>query len=180
MRSDERDPRDPLTQLERCHRRTEERLDELVQASAEEEGSEQALEVVQGVLGFFARAIQRHEADEEQSLFPRLAKNEKNETVTSCIERLRTEHVTHQELHARLESAVARWREGGARELPAIADALVAAYRTHIEEEERVLFPAARASLSPEDLAAMAQEMEARREGGAAGRERGRERPPKR
>jgi len=151
---------DPFHQLERCHRRTEERLDELVQASSDD--SDDSLEVVRGVLGFFARAVERHEADEEESLFPRLAKNA---ALAPYIERLSREHVRHQELHARLESAGARWHEGGARELGAIADALVAAYRTHIEEEERVLFPAARASLSAEDLASMSAEMEARRGG---------------
>ena len=40
---------------------------------------------------------------------------------------------------------------------------LVAAYRAHIEEEENVLFPAARAALDPAALAEMLAEMDARR-----------------
>lgn len=55
---------DPLHQLERSHRRLEERLDNL--AAAVRGGDVVAL---RDVCAFFARQVLRHEQDEEQSLF---------------------------------------------------------------------------------------------------------------
>ncbi len=150
---------DPFAQLTRSHRRLEERLDDLTRASA---SAPLDVELVRDVAGFFARAVRRHEEDEERSLFPRLAARAE---LAPILERLAREHREHEALHARLDAIVADLEAGkvAARALDAVADALMRAYRTHIEDEERHLFPAARAALDATAIAEISAEMDARR-----------------
>ena len=152
---------DPLHQLERSHRRLEERLDNL--AAAVRGGDVVAL---RDVCAFFARQVLRHEQDEEQSLFPRLLGAEPPAAIRALVERLRVEHAEHEALRQRLENAtdgVDRGHEGADREILSVSEAIARAYRAHIAEEESQLFPAARAALTPADLEAMAKEMGERR-----------------
>jgi hemerythrin-like domain-containing protein len=148
---------DPFAQLERSHRRLEERLEDLAQADAAH------VEVVREVAAFFARAVKRHEQDEEESLFPRLRDQPE---LAPVLERLALEHVAHAALHAQLDR-VLEALDGGApdagRDLARVTTALLHAYRDHVDEEERVLFPAARKVLDEAALDAMTAEMDARR-----------------
>ena len=70
---------DPLAQLERSHRRLEEACDALTMAARDRD-----IETAGDVCAFFARQVRRHEEDEEQSLFPRLA----NAALQAVLERL--------------------------------------------------------------------------------------------
>lgn len=150
---------DPMTQLERSHRRLEEACDALAVAEAARD-----LATVSDVCSFFARQVRRHEEDEEGSLFPRLEAAGPSDDVRATLARLSAEHREHEALHRRLEDALAGRVEGDVwAEIARVADLIVRAYRTHIEEEEKVLFPAARALLGPDDLTAMRSEMDARR-----------------
>src|SRR6478609_8827028 len=72
--------RDPFEMLERCHRRLEENLDRL------RTPSRQALDEA---LAFIDRAVKRHEDDEEQSLFPRLARVPQ---LAGLLDRLTVQH----------------------------------------------------------------------------------------
>jgi hemerythrin-like domain-containing protein len=162
---------DPLDQLERSHRRLEERLDDL--AAAAQSGDVVAL---REVCAFFGRQVQRHEEDEERSLFPRLVANLPDE-IRSLLSRLRAEHVEHENLKRRLEAAtdaLDRGHEAADTEIRAASDAIACAYRAHIAAEESQLFPFARAALTTSALEEMAREMDARRgRGGGGGRRRG-------
>lgn len=151
------DAPDPFTQLERSHRRLEERLEDLAQAD------DSHIETVRNVAGFFARAVKRHEQDEEESLFPRLRGHAE---LAPVLERLAREHHEHAALHERLDRVIVALdaRELDApRELARVTTALMHAYRAHLDEEERVLFPAARRLLDAGALGAMVAEMDARR-----------------
>jgi hemerythrin-like domain-containing protein len=82
------------------------------------------------------------------------------------LERLSKEHREHETLHARLDDVISGRSDDGVdmwTELSRIADLLTRAYRQHIEEEEKHLFPAARALLAPSVLEEMRAEMDARR-----------------
>jgi hemerythrin-like domain-containing protein len=150
---------DPFAQLERCHRRLEERLDELAKTPGDDEVRER-------LFGFFDRSIRRHEEDEEASLFPRLVGSAE---LAPVIDALRREHTAQSELQRALRDAK---RED---EIIRALDALRAAYLSHIETEEKRLFPAARGLLDAVALEGLAREMQARRghEGeGRGGRER--------
>ena len=142
--------RDPFEMLERCHRRLEETLDHL------RTPTRQALDEA---MAFIDRALRRHEDDEEQSLFPRLARvpqlaglldrlTVQHRDQTALVEELRTELAAATPNEARLRDVVAR---------------LDAAYREHIAVEEQELFPAAKSALDADDLGGMASEMESRR-----------------
>jgi hemerythrin-like domain-containing protein len=149
-------PRDegkgPFDQLERCHRRLEEACDALGPATEMEDRA-----TLEDVAAFLARQIRRHEDDEDESLFPRLA------GVTELgptLARLTAEHRHHAELQSRFRQAL----EAGAwPELRKVSDELIRAYREHIAVEEAQLFPAARAALTEADLSAIRDEMNARR-----------------
>jgi hemerythrin-like domain-containing protein len=95
--------------------------------------------------------MKRHDEDEERSLFPRLAGIA---ALADVIAKLEAQHVEQRALTERLAKG------------EDVAAALIDAYRTHIDLEDRVLFPAAREALTSEDIAAIAEEMEARRGGG--------------
>ncbi len=156
---------EPFDQLLRSHRRLEERLADLKTAVRAPELDEVA---VRDVSEFLARQVQRHEQDEEKSLFPRLARVPELDGVLAQIAE---EHAAHHALHERLERIVrafdfAKPTAEHRAELVVVADALEDAYRTHIDVEEAVVFPAARKALDPRDLAAIAEEMQARRGGG--------------
>ncbi|MBX3233037.1 MAG: hemerythrin domain-containing protein [Labilithrix sp.] len=149
---------DPFAQLERCHRRLEEACAALGEAVDAHD-----LETVADVAAFFARQIKRHEDDEDRSLFPRL---QGRPELAADLARLTDEHVEHGKLQVRLDDAVAGRLDPSAdlwKELGAVADALIRAYRAHIDVEETRIFPAARATLGPTDLAAIRTEMDARR-----------------
>ncbi|MBS2013796.1 MAG: hemerythrin domain-containing protein [Deltaproteobacteria bacterium] len=171
--------RDPFEQLERSHRRLEEHLDDLaaVAHEARETGRADAyrLDGVREIVGFFARAVRRHEDDEEKSLFPRLASDP---SLNATIAKLTEEHRAHEVLHAALDRVVgvldgAPEDTAAIAELDRVSTALHDAYRAHIEEEERTVFPRAREIVAGDAREAMAVEMENRR-GGASGGGRGR------
>ncbi len=153
---------DAFDQLERSHRRLEERLLELEEAAdAIEAGRDVAgaLDTVRGVAAWFGRAGARHEADEEASLFPRLTV--RGVAVELC-ERLRREH----EAQAELWAEVLRLVQAPAVDAAALgkaARALFRSYAAHVRAEEDELFPAARAALPASDLAEMLEEMAGRR-----------------
>jgi hemerythrin-like domain-containing protein len=130
--------------LERCHRRLEEELQALVM--------EPARDVTERVLEFLDRTLQRHELDEEASLFPRLPAS-----LAPLIAELTAEHRQHQELIDELR------RAHDERAIQVAALALQAAYARHISVEERQLFPAAKTALDEAARAALSDEMQARR-----------------
>lgn len=146
------DLKDPFAQLERCHRRLEEACDALGPATETED-----LATLEDVAAFLARQIKRHEDDEDESLFPRLVHSAE---LKPALERLTAEHAKHAELQSRFRRAL---EEREWPELRRVSDALVGAYRDHIALEESVVFPAARAALTPADLEAIQSEMAARR-----------------
>jgi hemerythrin-like domain-containing protein len=142
--------RDPFEMLERCHRRLEETLATL------ETPSRQALDQA---LEFIDRAVRRHEDDEEQSLFPRLVRVPQ---LAPLLDRLTVQHRDQTALVEELRAQLGAAKPDEAR-LRDVVERLDAAYRQHINIEERELFPAAKAALDADDLGGMASEMEARR-----------------
>jgi hemerythrin-like domain-containing protein len=142
--------RDPFEMLERCHRRLEETL-ELLRTP-----TRQALDEA---LAFIDRALRRHEDDEEQSLFPRLARVPQ---LAGLLDRLTVQHRDQSALVEELRGELAA-ATPDERKLRDVVSRLDAAYREHILVEEQELFPAAKSALDADDLGGMASEMDARR-----------------
>ena len=165
MRRDGDDgPKDPLRMLEKSHRRLSENLALLRDAVANLPGAA-AVEAVREVAEFISRTVTRHERDEEQSLFPRLRADG---DLAPLLAELEAEHRAHELLHQELFD-LAEDDRPDAQSLQDLSRRLDAAYERHVELEESRVFPAARAALSEADLAAMAEEMQARRGRGGGG-----------
>lgn len=164
---------DPTGLMSDCHRRIEMFLNTL-RATADFAGrqlGEDERRALDAALRYFREAAPKHNADEEESLFPRLRSVTAPEVgkVLADVSRLEREHHWAAPLHAEVDRLGQRWLldgelAGGQAQLfhSAIAQ-LDSMYRTHIEFEDQVLFPLASRVLSPSQRAEMAQEMAKRR-----------------
>lgn len=159
---------DPLGMLKDCHRRIEQFLGILCVVAERARGramTEEEIAAVQAALAYFQVGGRRHNADEEESLFPRMRAAGDSED-TGELER---EHRDASGLHARVEELYAEWlAQGGLSaeeqdELAAATRKLKGLYTQHIEREETVVFPRAARALSAEAIAEMGQEFRARR-----------------
>jgi hemerythrin-like domain-containing protein len=157
----------PLDHLMACHRRIEERLATMERAAAHlDDRREEALTAFENAFRFMESSGALHTADEEESLFPRLA-----ELVQpgerGYLEGLEHDHAEAERIYAELKEAVAAARSGGVSRVTVeeLAGKLAALYRRHIESEDRVLQAYAKEHLTPEHLAAIAAEMKKRRAG---------------
>jgi hemerythrin-like domain-containing protein len=163
---------DPLGMLKDCHRRIENFLRVLCTV-AERAGtgalrSEEA-DAVLAALHYFHVGGVRHNADEEESLFPRLRRELALASIDE-ISALESEHRTAGDLHDEVERLYRVWmandglREGEAERLRATTRRLQTIYEGHIEVEETVVFPRAAEVLDRETLKAMGAEFRARRQ----------------
>lgn len=161
---------DPLGMLKDCHRRIERFLEILCLVVERSRGrqltgeEETATEVA---LHYFQEGAQRHTADEEESLFPRLrsASPKAAETIT----RLELEHQEAGELHDVVENLYQRWiahhtlSNEETHGLLSATSRLRNLYAHHIQIEETEVFPYAAEALDSLSLAAMGSELKARR-----------------
>lgn len=161
-----------LAKLKNSHGRLREELSSLGDAAAAlaaNNDDRAALDLVRDAIDYFDRAVTRHEADEEKSLFPRLSHIDE---VTATLAALHSEHATQRKLHDDLRSLVSFDYPPSAAEikkLGEIASALAQSYETHLHREEHDLFPIAESVLDTAAHEAIASEMEARRGRGGGG-----------
>lgn len=159
-------PHDPFEQLAGCHRHVLATVGALAEAmdvlEREQTFTPEVLAAVGDTLAVVRIAIPLHSADEEQTLFPRLRRLPpfagSASTPMDCME---SDHVEHAGCVDRLAKGVVQ------RDVLATLRAgrhLAREYTEHIAKEDEVLFPMARRLLTdPAELAAMADEMHARR-----------------
>ncbi len=158
---------DPLGILKDCHRRIERFLGVLCLVA--ERGTGRALsadeaEAARAALRYFRESGPRHNADEEESLFPRL---QPAAEIVAQVERLEDEHSRSAQLHESVDRQFTVWLADGApqdhdRLLRETAE-LREMYAGHIRLEEDVVFPHAAAVLEPQVIAEMGEEFRARR-----------------
>jgi hemerythrin-like domain-containing protein len=162
---------DPLGMLCDCHRRIERFLRVLCEVVRRAKGrtlSDEEQEAVRSALHYFREGGQRHNRDEEESLFPRLRQAGAAEDL-SAIEALEQEHADAGGLHATVEGLYTRWMadrtlSGQDTELLLeTASRLEQLYATHIAMEEAMVFPLAAKALDTAAIAAMGAEFRARR-----------------
>ena len=165
---------EPLGLLRDCHRRIEHFLSVLNSIAGQFAGGRldtRSREQFEGALRYFSTAAPRHTADEEQSLFPRLAAapDPSSRKAVEIVRRLERDHADAAALHATVDRLGQQWLQTGA--LPAgdaaslreAVERLDSLYKSHIAVEDQQLFPAAAAVLSPDDLRDIGQEMARRR-----------------
>jgi hemerythrin-like domain-containing protein len=164
---------DPTGLMSDCHRRIEMFLNALKTAATfhgrkltDDEGRG-----LEGALRYFREAAPKHNADEEDSLFPRLRKVENQEVRAALAEvaRLESEHRWAAPLHDEVDVLGRKWLVEGelsaqeAHKFHSALDQLDSMYRAHIDYEDRVLFPLAARVLPHADLQQVAYEMAKRR-----------------
>jgi len=157
---------DPLGMLLACHVRMRRQLATLTRLSQHVTtfgADAEARTAAAAILRYFDRAAVDHHADEEQSLLPRLAASapdlapvlatigEEHRTLTLCWRKLRP-----------LLSSIA----AGTNEAlpPMLVREMCEGYAAHIDREETLVIPRARASLDADTLAAVGREFAARRD----------------
>jgi hemerythrin-like domain-containing protein len=156
---------DPLGLLSACHRRMLGFCDLLArtQAHLATRGvDEEAVDAARRVMHYFDTAATLHHLDEERDLFPLLTDQP---TLVPLMERLQTEH---RELESRWQTLASQLRHilEGAIETRASEDAVTlfcGTYREHIDREETLLLPAARACLRSHEVQRLGRAMAARR-----------------
>ena len=162
---------DPLGMLRDCHRRIESFL-RILCTVAERAGAkaltQEETDAVQAALHYFHAGGVRHNADEEESLFPRLRRELAIASIDD-IAALESEHRHASELHTQVEGIYRVWMAKGGLDTGEVERLRIATrrletlYRDHIELEEQVVFPRAAEALDPDTIRVMGEEFRLRR-----------------
>ncbi len=161
---------DPIGMLKDCHRRIESFLHVLCVVVDRAQGrkvTDEERAAVQAALQYFRTGGQRHTADEEQSLFPRLRKSDAQ--AFEEIDRLEHDHREANDLHTSVERLYTAWIESSgltpdeAQQLLSETSRLKQLYSDHIEVEETKVFARATRVLDHNALTAIGTEFRFRR-----------------
>lgn len=120
-------------------------------------------------LRYFREAAPRHNADEEESLFPELRHHSETTAVLEQMAALEADHRWVETQHAEIDAIGSGWlEEGTIREdervrLRGIVQPLMLFYKHHIAIEEEEVFPMARKILSDTERRKVGEEMAKRR-----------------
>lgn len=170
----DRDYSDPLGLLSDCHRRIEQFLGVLIEVTGQARGAELNEDQRNGLeaaLKYFREATPKHTSDEEESLFPRMleSSDERARSAISRLDELHSDHEKADTAHAEVEALGNQWISIGTlssesiERLRALLEQLQSTYEKHIAVEDNEIFPLAGQILSSADIAAVGQEMAARR-----------------
>ncbi len=161
---------DPIGMLKDCHRRIESFLGILCLVVDRAKGrslSDEERSAVQTALQYFRTGGQRHTADEEESLFPRLRKSA--EDSSQEIDRLENDHHEASDLHGSVERLYSNWIESGGlgfeetQQLLCQTARLKQLYSDHIQVEETIVFARATEVLDNNAITAIGTEFRFRR-----------------
>lgn len=162
----------PIGMLTDCHRRIERFLHILCLVAERAHGralTAEETEAVEAALHYFQEGGQRHNADEEDSLFPRLRTLSSNEDWQE-VAALVSDHRHAGELHAAVEDLYHAWIAAGSltdeeeAKLLSATGELRHLYEAHIRTEEEIVFPRAARLLDRSAVEAIGKEFRTRRE----------------
>jgi hemerythrin-like domain-containing protein len=161
---------DPIGMLKDCHRRIESFLGILCVVAGRAQGrglTSEERDAVKAALQYFRSGGQRHTADEEESLFPRLRDSDANSLEE--ISRLEGDHREANGLHGSVERLYSIWIAAGeltrtdALQLQSETERLKQLYSDHIHIEETIVFAHASKVLDSHAIAAIGTEFRFRR-----------------
>jgi hemerythrin-like domain-containing protein len=161
---------DPIGMLKDCHRRIESFLGILCVVVERAEGrplTSEESNAVEATLQYFRTGGQRHTADEEESLFPRLRRSDAGSLAE--IERLEGDHREANDLHGSVERLYTAWIAAGeltvgdAIQLKSQTERLKQLYADHIVIEETIVFARANQLLDSQTIAGIGTEFRFRR-----------------
>lgn len=142
-----REPGGFVEHLLDCHARIR-RFSELARtlAHARDASLAQVEGAARGVRRYFEEALPLHAEDEEETVLPRLLG--RDPFVDAALHRMREEHAAHTPWLVRLIDACRDLESSGEGlgatrdELRCVTESLVPALEVHLEQEERIVFPA--------------------------------------
>src|SRR5579863_348335 len=161
---------DPIGMLKDCHRRIESFLGILCVVVDRARGrglTREECNAVKAALAYFRTGGQRHTADEEESLFPRLRKSDAKSFEE--IDRLEGDHHEANELHGPIERLYSAWIKSGwlgieeTQLLLSQTARLKQLYSDHIQVEETIVFARASQVLDRHAIEAIGTEFRFRR-----------------
>jgi hemerythrin-like domain-containing protein len=157
---------DPLGMLTACHGRIARQLATLerLQRHLPENGCDHDARIAaRAILKYFDTAAPHHHADEESSIFPRLAEA-RGGTIGTLIGELERDHEALAASWRKLRPLLAAIAAGQRANLSAkqVAD-VAGVYAAHIAREERDLIPLAAQTFDAATIAAIGREMALRR-----------------
>jgi hemerythrin-like domain-containing protein len=175
---------EPFEMLAACHERVERmlRLMERLAGHLHDQGCDRnARQAAQDVMRYFDLAGPAHHEDEERHVFPLLLARGSPE-VQAVVRRLQRDHhaMAHEWAAVRADLckvAEGSWTRARAMEEAQRWQAYAALYRSHVEAEESLAYPAAQALLDQRAQQAMGREMALRRGVGVGSAEGVRLRP---
>jgi hemerythrin-like domain-containing protein len=160
---------EPFEMLHACHERVHRmlallnRLREHVRTNG---ADEQARQAARDVMRYFDQAAPEHHRDEELHVFPPLLE-QGDPTTVAVVARLQQDHLQMESrwngARAVLDAVASGEVQVLGQQQDAALEAFAGLYGEHIEAEERIAYPAARALLPAERMAAMRGDMMARR-----------------
>ena len=159
----------PFEMLEACHERVHRMLALLarLREHLRTHGADtQAQQAARDVMRYFDQAAPQHHHDEELHVFPPLLAQGDPKTV-AVVARLQQDHLQMESRWGSARQVLALVAEGRVDALSvedeAVLDAFAGLYDAHIEAEEGMAYPAARALIDEAATAAMGEEMMRRR-----------------
>lgn len=159
----------PFEMLEACHERVHRMLTLLarLREHLRTHGADtQAQQAARDVMRYFDQAAPQHHHDEELHVFPPLLAQGDPKTV-AIVARLQQDHLQMESRWGGARQVLALVAEGKIDALSAdddaVLDAFAGLYDAHIEAEEGIAYPAARALINEAATAAMGAEMMRRR-----------------
>jgi hemerythrin-like domain-containing protein len=162
---------DPIGMLKDCHRRIEHFLNIIcvvVERARARELSGEETAAIEAALHYFRVGGQRHTADEEDSLFPRMRSDAALANMRE-LGHLESEHREANHLHDDVDALYSAWISNGhlstedEGKLTTATKRLQSLYAEHIQIEETIVFPRAAESLDSKTIAAIGAEFRARR-----------------
>jgi hemerythrin-like domain-containing protein len=162
---------DPIGMLIDCHRRIERFIQLLCIVADRAHGralTDEETAAVQSALQYFRTGGQRHTADEEESLFPRLRAESHAENLEE-LGRLEIDHCNANNLHEAVDALYSAWIASGLlnpedeQRLISGTEQLNHLYKEHILVEEKIVFPRAAQILDSRTMATIGLEFHARR-----------------
>jgi hemerythrin-like domain-containing protein len=161
----------PYEMLAACHERVQRSLallGRLVDHLDDKGHDAQTRSAAADVLRYFDIAAPLHHQDEELHVFPLLLRRE-DAPLHTVVSRLQAEHREMEVLWALVRVAMLRWQEPDCKDsmnadLRATIERFRGIYQGHIEAEEGLVFPAARAAMGAATQESMGHEMQARRQ----------------
>lgn len=159
---------DPVAVLRACHERMLEHcdlLERLIAHVAEKGPDMEASSAAAKVYRYFSTAAKHHHQDEEQDLFPLLARQSMK--IADLAFSLRKDHERLEALWNELAPGLRKVQDiEGNAEFAARAAEFCRLTRAHVQQENREFLPLVQHSLSSRQLQEIGRAMEKRRRGG--------------